>query len=46
LFLFIMSETKPVATQASNNKPHLVQITTICLNGDNLHWSQFVRMYI
>lgn len=31
----------------ANGESHSVQITTICLNGDNfLHWSQAVRMYI
>ncbi|CAL5432783.1 unnamed protein product [Camellia sinensis] len=45
-----MSETTstPAATiPVKTSNSHSVQITTICLNGDNfLRWSQSVRMYI
>lgn len=44
--------TNPVTTNSSKNsgttsESHSIQITTICLNGDNfLTWSQSVRTYI
>ena len=46
------SLNNPIITDSSKISPttlesHSVQITTICLNGDNfLRWSQSVRMYI
>ena len=46
------SLNNPIITNSSKISPttlesHSVQITTICLNGDNfLRWSQSVRMYI
>ena len=34
-------------TQSSISNSHSIQITSICLNGDNfLRWSQSVHMYI